>query len=190
MRPTPDQLTDWIRRIAGDDPRSAFRALFEVFYPQLLRFALFYVRQKEVAEELVQDVFVKIWQRRHFLPSVQNLRSYLFTATRHHCLNQLQKAALPLVSLDELPSEAVLTDDFHPENAFLLEETRLGIQGAIAQLPPQCRLIFSLVREQGLSYREVAEVLDLSPRTVESQMGIALKKLAAALRPEGNFRKK
>ncbi|MBC7890925.1 MAG: RNA polymerase sigma-70 factor [Sphingobacteriaceae bacterium] len=189
MKPTLDQLTDWIRRIAGDDPRSAFRALFEAFYPELLRFALFYVRQKEVAEELVQDVFVKIWQRRHFLPGVQNLRSYLFTATRHHCLNHLQKAVVPLVSLDELPSETALKDNFHPENALLLEETRHVIQGAIDHLPPQCRLIFNLVREQGLSYREVAEVLELSPRTVESQMGIALKKLAAALRPEGAFRK-
>lgn len=190
MKPTRDQLTDWIKRIAGEDSRTAFKSLFEAFYAELLRFALFYVRQKETAEELVQDVFVKIWQRRHFLPGVRNVRSYLFTTTRNQCLNHLQKTG-PRggTPLDDLPADQVPLTAFDPQRALELSELQRQVEVAVAQLPPRCRLIFTLVREQGHSYRDVAELLHLSPRTVEVQMGIALRKLSDSLRGEAQPKK-
>ncbi|RIV25396.1 RNA polymerase sigma-70 factor [Fibrisoma montanum] len=182
MKGASEQLQNWLDRIARHDDRRAFRMLFDVFYPQLLRLALYYLNVRETAEEIVQDVFVKIWQIRQTLPTVVNFRAYIFSTTRNHCLNQLQKKGSPvLMSFDDVPADGLIGPDESPDEAIEFQETQSRVQTAINNLPPQCRLIFQLVKEQGLSYKETAELLQISPRTVETQIGIALKKLAAAL---------
>ncbi|CCH52208.1 RNA polymerase, sigma-24 subunit, ECF subfamily [Fibrisoma limi BUZ 3] len=182
MKATSEQLQHWLDRIARHDDRRAFRMLFDVFYPQLLRLAVYYLKVRETAEEIVQDVFVKIWQIRQTLPAVGNFRSYLFSTTRNHCLNQLQKKGSPvLMSFHDVPIDGLAGPDQTPDEAVEFQETQSKVQTAINNLPPQCRLVFQFVKEQGLSYKETAELLQISPRTVETQIGIALKKLAAAL---------
>jgi RNA polymerase sigma-70 factor (ECF subfamily) len=183
MQPTPDQLANWTERLADEDDRPSFNALFGAFYERLVRFALHYAPPKENAEEVVQDVFVTLWERRRTLREVQNLRAYLFAMTRNGCFQHLRRARPDLRSLDDLDGHETPSPAPDPEGLLLAHETEQAVERAIGQLPPRCRMIFQLVREQGLSYREAAEVLGLSPRTIEAQMGIALRKLVEALQP-------
>ncbi len=179
-----EQIQGWLRQIARHNDDRAFRRLFEAMYPELMRFALYYVKVREAAEEIVQDVFLKIWQMRATLLSILNFRAYLFTVTRNQCLNHLQKKSQSVQTQFDSESEieGVGSDD-NPQQALELADMQQRIRAAIDALPPQCRLIFQLVKEQGFSYREVADLLTISPRTVETQIGIALKKIAAVLRP-------
>ncbi|MCA8833068.1 RNA polymerase sigma-70 factor [Hymenobacter pini] len=180
MTGSTPSLQELIRRIANDD-RRAFELFFTQNYNSLLRFALRYVRGRELAEEVVSDVFVKLWQKRASLPEVQHPVSYLFVAVKNQALNYLQKAEnQPTAELEEVPV-AWQTDYMTPERTLLTEELYQDIQRAVHKLPPQCQTIFRLVREEGLKYREVAEILNLSVKTVEVQMGIALKKISADL---------
>ncbi len=182
MNDTDKQLGDWLRQLAGRDDQRTFRLLFERFYAELMRFALFYVKSREAAEEVVQDVFLKIWQIRTTLLTILNFRAYLFTTTRNHCLNYLQKNKSVFIPIDEATGADTAGDDNNPHRQLEFQEARRNLEVAVEGLPPQCRLIFQLVKEQGFSYNEVAELLSLSPRTVETQIGIALRKLAATLR--------
>ncbi len=169
--------------MAKQDDQQAFRQLFEQFYPELMRFALFYLKSLETAEELLQDVFLKIWQMRAMLITILNFRAYLFTTTRNHCLNYLQIHKTVFIPFDDLPLMDATGNDDNPQQILEFEETQQRVIIAVESLPTQCRLIFKLVKEQGFSYKEVADLLSISPRTVETQIGIALRKLAAVLRP-------
>ena len=184
MRNSPEQVKGWISQIARHNDNRAFRLLFEALYPELMRFALYYVKARETAEEIIQDVFLTIWHIRATLLTIVNFRAYLFTTTRNQCLKYLQRKhrSVPIHAGDEAEAAAVGADD-DPLLALELVDMQQRIEAAVDALPPQCRLIFQLVKEQGFSYREVADLLTLSPRTVETQIGIALKKIAASLGP-------
>ena len=184
MKDIAEQVKGWLIQIARHDDSRAFRLLFEALYPELMRFALYYVKIRETAEEIIQDVFVKIWQIRATLLTILNFRAYLFTTTRNQCLNYLQRKrqSVPIHFGDDADTAAIGADD-NPQHALELIDMQRSLKAAVDALPPQCRLIFQLVKEQGFSYREVADLLALSPRTIETQIGIALKKIAASLGP-------
>lgn len=172
--------------MARQDDQRSFRQLFECFYPELMRFAQFYLKNRETAEELVQDVFLKIWQMRAMLLTILNFRAYLFTTTRNHCLNYLQKNKAIPIPFDDLFIADAAGNDNNPQQELEFQETQQWVTAAVEALPPQCRLIFQLVKEQGFSYKEVGDLLSISPRTVETQIGIAVRKLAAVLRHNAN----
>lgn len=178
---TPPPFRDWLARIAQGDDR-AFRWLFDYFYGALLRLALFYVRTREGAEEVVLDVFTKLWLRRDRLPEIDNIRAYLTTATKHQSLHFLEKrpaqTLLSFADLDEAEPSSTTTPA--PDTDLVDAELQERVRWAVAQLPPRCGLVWELVREQGLTYAQTAEALNISVRTVETQMSIALKRLAEA----------
>lgn len=175
-------LETHILRISKHDDQEAFRAVFEYFFPGLLSFAGSILKSQPLAEEVVEDVFVKLWQRRSTLPDIKNLSYYLYTATRNACINALEKQKkYRQISLDEAGEE--LTFSFsHSGTSLINKENCLRITEAINQLPPRCRLIFRLIKEDGLKYREVSRLLNISEKTVEAQMSIAIKKLVEKLK--------
>lgn len=150
-------------------------------FNSIRRFSYSFVKSNEVAEEIVSDVFIKIWQIRNRLTEIENLRVYLYTIARNFCLNYLQRTYknAPL-SLEEMEIEPVIEFN-NPEELFISAEMMANIRQCIQQLPPQCRLIFQLVREEGMRYKEAAEVLNISVLTVRNQLAIALKKISATL---------
>ena len=157
----------------------AFEALFRSYYPRLCRFAMRMTGSKHAAEELVQDLFVKLWVKRHDLKPEGSLRSYLYRAIRNQAINYLkQKSRIdsPTVEPDDLRSESP-----NPIEELYARELRTTIEEAIHLLPPRCRLIFLLHRFDGLTYSEIAEILNISVKTVETQMGRALKALRSLL---------
>jgi RNA polymerase sigma-70 factor (family 1) len=140
--------------------------------------ALFNVPDSETAEELTSDVFLKLWERRATLTEVQFVRTYILVSVRNHCRNHLRKQQPNFTSLDAEPLPVAPASAETPDQAVVWTEMQQALQQAVTSLPPRCGLIFQMVREQQLSYREVAEVLQITPKTVETQMGIALKRLS------------
>ena len=156
--------------------------LYKVFSKRLHHFARVITRSPEVAEEIVEDVFVKLWSNRHRINEVENLTVYLYVAVKNRSLNAISQKAADLIKapFDDLDIEAgqVVTD---PYNLLVTAEMMKRMQQAVDNLPPRCKMIFKLVREDGLKHREVAEILNISINTVDVQMAIAIKKICAEL---------
>ncbi len=166
--------------IALDDGQ-AYKELFVLYYPRLLQFSYSFTHCKESAEEIVSDVFLKIWLRRKSIPEIENLHLYLYISTKNLSINRvLKQKREKTFSLDEVKVEFE-SIYFNPEQLYITSEMVKRIQFAIKQLPPKCQLIFKLVKEDGLKYKQVAELLNLSVKTIESQMAIAIRKLSVCL---------
>ena len=172
----------WIRICQENDAR-AFEILFSFCYPKLLNFCLLYVHRKEPAEEVVSDIFVKCWMDREELQHVQNPEVYLFVAVKNQALNYLKRFShYHMVSVGEIDTSDML-NSLHPEKDVERRELLFRLNQAITLLPRQCQIIFRLIKEDGMKYKEVAEILHISPRTVQTQLFRAIAKLRLTLRP-------
>jgi RNA polymerase sigma-70 factor (family 1) len=181
MPTTTASIQELQRRISLYDDETAYRELFFTFYKPLLQFANSFVQSREVAEEVVSDVFIGLWERRRHLEDVQNIRVYLYVCTRNAALKYLSRQQKHLsITLDDLKVELESTYN-NPEQLLLTAEMRYRIQQAVNQLPPRCKIIFKLIREDGLKYREVAEILNISVKTVDNQLATALRKIGNAI---------
>ncbi len=148
--------------------------LFKQYYTLLCRTAVRFTKDTEAAEDLVQEVFCKIWQNREVLEISTSYKAYLVRSVTNQALNYIEKQKRLVLSEDTSPFESTLSANTTME---LLAGTEMEgrIQQALNELPPQCRLIFEMSRFEELTYKEIAETLDLSPKTVENQMGKALR---------------
>ena len=174
-------------KIAGDDQQS-FRILFHHFSGRLTAFAYSMLGTKEAATEVVDDVWVRIWKNRINLPQIENLRVYLYTATKNAALNYLSRKAKAMITEPFNDINVQLRDEHCPEQQMITEEIFSKIHEAVQALPPRAKIIFKLVREDGLKYREVAEILKISENTVDAQMVIAVKKIKEAVGSNFSFR--
>lgn len=156
--------------------RNAYEALFRQLYTPLVRFAREIVKDTDAAEDLVQEVFVKIWERRHQIQIETGIKSYLYMAVKNQCLNALR--------IEQ--RNAFLSDDFNDDLRVANNQTDLQtntihlkqhIAEAIEKLPPRCGLIFKMSRFEEKTYQEIADALELSVKTIENQMGKALQLL-------------
>ena len=169
------------KRIALYDDMKAYRELCDIFFHRLNRTAYAFLKSKEPAEEIVSDVFIKVWQIRAKLTEIDNLSVYLYTVTKNLCLKYITRQYKnPVTSLDIMHFETSI--DFNtPEDICISADIIKKIRQALDELPPKCRLILQLVKEDGLRYKEVAEILHISELTVRNQVAIAVKKLGKAL---------
>lgn len=168
-------------RIALYEDMQAYHALYDLFFTNLHRFCYSFVKSSEAAEEIVSDVFIKLWQIRNKLMEIANLKVYLYQIAKNFCLNYITRHFKnPVARLDEIDIEAVISLD-NPEELCISADIINTIQQTIKQLPPQCRLIFQMVKEDGMRYKEVADILHISVLTVRNQVAIAVKKIAEAL---------
>jgi RNA polymerase sigma-70 factor (ECF subfamily) len=181
MPATADQILNLQQRIALHSDQSAYKELYLLFYKPLLQFGYSFVRSHEMAEEIVSDVFVNLWKKRAQITDIQNLRLYLFVSTKNTALNYLRSQKKPLLQAEQYQVQ-LQSIYFDPERLMITAEMVNRVQAAIRKLPPRCQLIFKLVKEDGLKYREVAELLSLSVKTVENQMITATRRVGEAIR--------
>ncbi len=168
-------------RVLQQDDYQAFQKLFNKMYSPLCQFCLKFVHIKEVAEEVVSDVFYHIWKNRAQL-QVSSPKAYLFTAVRNRAFDYLRKVKnTTWCNLEEATAKEAESSD--SQQLMIQQEFTGHVEQSIAKLPRQCRLIFELSRDQGLKYREIAVHLNISIKTVETQMGRALKHLRGSLQP-------
>jgi len=169
------------RRIALYEDMKAYRELYDMLFLNLHRFSYGFVKSKETAEEIVSDVFIKIWQMRARLTEIRNLKEYVYIITKNFSLNYLTKNYKnKTVSLEETEFEAVV-EIRTPEDLYISVDTLHHIRHTIGQLPPKCKIIFQLIKEDGLQYKEVAAILNVSVFTVRNQLAIAVKKISESL---------
>ena len=161
----------------GDE--TAFDEIFRAWYPSLVRTAESIARSRAVAEEIVQDAMLELWRRRESLAHDTAPQAYLFQSTRNRALNYVRHERV------ERKAEPILTDrseiDASASAEVVEEEIEVALRRAVAELPERCREVFELSRTSGLKYSEIAAVLGISVKTVEAQMGRALRSLRVKL---------
>jgi RNA polymerase sigma-70 factor (family 1) len=163
---------------------SFFKAIYLDFYPGLIVFANGYLKDIALAEDTVEDVFIKLWKNKNTISAIKNLKLYLYISVKNSCINHLVKLKkINIKSIDELKIdfESITAS---AEESIISKESIKFINAEINKLPNKCKAIFILVKEEELKYSEVATLLNISVKTVEAQMSIAFKKLAAALKIE------
>ncbi len=160
----------------GDE--QAFEKLFRHYYAPLCLYASGILQNSAAAEEVVQQFFVRFWERRETITIDTSPKSYFFRSVKNRCLNTVKHEKVKQQYIQTLQSEAV-----PPRyDAYFLEvDLRNDIEESIAALPEKRREIFRLSREEGLKYREIAAKLGISIKTVETQMGLAIKTLRGKL---------
>ncbi len=168
---------DWFEKIRKGDTY-AYECLFKEFYENLVNFAFQYVKDIQIAENLVQDVFLKIWNRREKLKIISNVKSYLFTSVKNHALNFLQREKVRFEPLDEAETKEYLKNPFEE-----LEEKEIlsKVHDSIEELPEKCRITYKLFIHNEFSYSEIAEIQNVSVNTVKTHMFRAVKTLRSRL---------
>lgn len=176
-----EKLNDLQNELAIHQREKAFTELHLLCFPSLVRFAYAFVKNKEIAEEVVSDVMIKVWEQRRSLNQISDLKSYLYVSAKNTAINYLKKRhAESVIDIDEL-KVWLKADDQTPEEIFISSEHFRKIHQAINELPPRCKMIYKLIKEDGFKYQEAAAILNLSIKTIEAQMAIAVKKLYEAL---------
>lgn len=159
-----------------NDEKEAFNTLFRLYYSNLTRFARQFVGDRGEAEEVVSDVFVWIWNNRTELLLVNNPEVYLFIMTKNRCLNVLRRTNMEQ-AYNEKDGYESHADDSTPLTDIERQELTQKLHFIIGQLPEQQQQIFRMIKENGLSAKQTAEILQLSPRTVETHIYKAVKRL-------------
>lgn len=173
-------MSEISKRIENDD-ENGFREIFDLFYFDLIAFSRQIIADEQASEDIVENVFIRLWQNRKTLGNINNLSAYLYTAVKYASINHLKaRKNISDVSVDDL-DDLALYSFTTPESSMIGKEEMLAIENAINQLPPKSKLVFYLVKEKGLNCREVAKILNSSVRTVETQLYHSLKKIAAVL---------
>lgn len=176
LDPITTMFTDLI---ASNREGDAYRLLYRQYHATLLDFSTAYLKAKEPAEEIVNDVLLKVWQMKENIVEISNLRAYLFTAVRNASLDQLARLRKEQRLLSGVPLQALSADD--PESLVISMELYDCIRNAIAALPPRCRQIYEMVRLEGMRNKDVSAKLNISVNTIDVQLAIALKRLVKAV---------
>lgn len=177
-------LNDLISHIVVYNSQSAYKQLFKLLFPLLYRFSYCLVKSRELAEEVASDVMITIWRNRHKLNDIQNIKVYAFVIARNLSLNILNKNInRKFVSLDDIEIDLTI-NGLNPEELLINEELKHKLEQATQSLPNRCKLVFKLIKEDGLSYKETAAILNISTKTVDAHLVTAVKKLTAILKVE------
>ena len=148
----------------------AFEKVFKMYYPPLTGYAFNILKNEEQAREVVQETFVKFWERRQDIAIEQSLKAYLFRAVFNRCMNIKKHDAVKATY-----QSAADVSETTPESGVLSWELQEQLNKALSHLPEKCRVIFEMAKLEGKKYAEIAEELNISVKTVENQMGKALQ---------------
>ncbi|GAA4308186.1 RNA polymerase sigma-70 factor [Mucilaginibacter gynuensis] len=189
MTPKDYQLNDLLRNVAVFKNEQDYRRLFNALFPCLKGFAFTLLKSEDLAEEVASDVMITIWRKKELLTEVQNIKVYAFVIAKNLSLNVLkQQARHKLISLDDIDVNLAMFER-SPEEILMYTELKEKIKEVTEGLPAKCKLVFKLVREDGFSYKEAGEILNISVKTVDAHLVAAVRKITAALKQEFNLSK-
>lgn len=151
-----------------------FSEYFQAYYRQLCLHALHFMHDADEAEDVVQETFVSVWDKREQLETIKSVKAYLYTAVRNNCLTRIRDAK-PTTPLDELPEQELLSEEEQMERA----EMEARIWKMIDELPERRREIFLMAKRDGMRYKEIAEKTGLAAKSVENHVMRAMQSLRA-----------
>ena len=163
---TEQEIRKYLRQMQEEDSQTALRKFYDLCFDRFFRIAYYYLKTEEWAQEVVLDVFMKIWEKRESLHTIANLEDYFFITVKNAALNYLEKEQRRKNSTEEL-SDTVPGQEYSPEETLITEEL----------LPERCREIFIRIREEKQSYAQVAKELGISTNTVDVQLQKAVIRL-------------
>jgi RNA polymerase sigma-70 factor (ECF subfamily) len=140
-----------------------------------------YVKSIEIAEELTSDVFFAVWENRKKLPEIIDFKAYIYKLAQYKAMNYLRDQRISYIDLDDVPIDLFASTETTPEDDLISKETISAINEAIEQLPSKCKLAFKLVKEDRMKYKDAAELLNISVKTLEAHLATALKKIKEKL---------
>ncbi len=177
------KLHQLIERISKENCKHSFDIIFEYYYPKLVDFANFYLECRKSAEEVASDAMLKFFIKRHYLLSIERPQSYLYTTVKNLSISQIRKTKkdINFVSQSELLELQKFEPEASPENNLFEEEYSAVIMKIVDGMPPRRKMIFKLIKQEDKSYKEVSTLLNISVKTVEVHMGLAIAQLRLSL---------
>lgn len=177
-----EQIKTLLLRISAGD-EEAFKQLFNHYYPKLIQLALAFVPGIIAAQEVVSDLFYKILKNPKILKNVNEFDNYIFLAVKNQSYTYIKKNKNRLIfdSIDQ-KKDYIISNFKNPENSLISDELFQLVKKVVQKLPPKRKAVYQLVKEEGKKYKEVADILDISVKTVELQMSLALKVLRKSVR--------
>ena len=147
----------------------------------MYRYVSLYVRDRNAVDEIVSDVFLALWNNRRSLQQVSNFQGYVYRVAKFKAVDYIRKDKSRVSLQDDEMLELFAGTDTSPEDDCITDETIREINSAIESLPPKCRMAFKLIREDKMRYKDAAELMDVSVKTLESHIRMAMKKIFSVL---------
>lgn len=173
---TEQEIRKYLRQMQEEDSQTALRKFYDLCFDRFFRIAYYYLKTEEWVQEVVLDVFMKIWERRESLHTIANLEDYFFVTVKNASLNYLEKEQRRRNITEEI-SETPPDQEYSPEETLISEELFAHYVKALDRLPEKCREIFIRIREEKQSYAQVAGELKISTNTVDAQLQKAVTRL-------------
>lgn len=184
MSSSPSQnMQEIFRKIALENDEKAFSVFFDQYHARLLRFAKFYLRSIEEAEDVVSDVLIKMLKHRKDTFSKNNFIGYLFTSIKNGCLDQIKKNNKYALNHDSSydDKDYFVFHNHNPLNQLIHSELTRILRDRIEALPPKRQMVFKFIKDDQMSYKQVADLMEISERTVEVHLKLALKDIREVL---------
>ena len=168
-------------RLASEGNKTAFEAIFNRYKDKLYQFTFSLNQSKEVTEDIIQDTFLKLWQEKERLASIEHFSSYLFLMTKNQSINALKRFAKETLILSRLNQQEGDAGS-NPQTIYEYKQTQELLDISLQQLPPQQKLVYSLSRDKGMKHDEIAAQLNISTSTVKNHIVQALRSLKGKMR--------
>lgn len=173
-----------LRSLLAEDSHYAFQLLYDRHRNRVYQTAVRYLKSPHLGQEVVQDVFMKLWFERHDLQRFSSLEAWIYTVARNNIMNRLKRLAVEWKALHHLGNQSVSSDEYTLQQLDDREYSRV-LKEVVAELPQQQRQVFELARHEKLSYAEIGERLRISPLTVKTHMARALQQIRIQLAGRG-----
>jgi RNA polymerase sigma-70 factor (ECF subfamily) len=175
-------INELLYRIAEFDDKEAFKIFFNLYYTKLIKFALLFVPSKQQAEDIVSEVLIRLLKKRRQLSAIDNFEGYLFLSVKNQALSSIKKvsARISFNSID-MEGTQLSSEQVNPESIFLDDELRDLVFKTVENLPPRRKMIYKMIKDDGLKYKEVADLLAISQKTVENHLDIAIKEVRTSV---------
>ena len=178
MKLSSQELQYHQSKVAYYRDEQSYKHLFLYFHPVLYRFSFNILQNKSVSEEIVSDMMLKVWEMGNKLSQIQHLKIFLITSVKNACFTYLSSKKHLQSLNDSIDNEDIISSNGdNPEQLFIYSEVTQRVNLVVASLPMKCQMVFRLIKEEGLSYKEVSKVLEISQNTIETHMRIALRKI-------------
>ncbi len=185
MNETLNLDNDLFLKVCLENDEKAYQSLFRHYYAPLSLYALRFIPSREIAEDLVQEVFYKLWRDRRSIRISTSIRAYLITSVKHHCLNYIRHREVEMNYVSEHLS--IMTEAGREEDILTARELQQLIDKAIMGLPEKLRTVFLMHRRQDMTYAQISTQMSISIKTVESYMGKSLKMIRSRLHEYAPF---
>jgi len=167
--------------LRGNHSELAIRMIVNAYQDKVIRFISLFVSSRLECEELASDVFISLWKNKDNLSDISDFDNYIFIVAKNKALNHLRKEKTELIDLDAFQVDAFQNTDTTPESIYISQEEVEILNAAINELPQKTKMAFQLVRENKMKYKDAAEILGVSIKTIEKQVAAAVSKLKERL---------